>query len=80
MKQKEDDMSFRKLATKRTSTHRRQTDAKILDRVRKEFPGDRIACASAFALAEKMEISKAEMGRVLDELEIKIERCQLGCF
>jgi hypothetical protein len=27
-----------------------------------------------------MEISKAEMGRVLDELEIKIERCQLGCF
>jgi hypothetical protein len=43
-------------------------------------PGGRIACAAAFALAEKLKISKAQIGKALDELEIKIERCQLGCF
>ena len=70
-------------------------DEKILSRVREAVPGGpsttlraapslsrggRIACAAAFALAEKLKLSRAQMGQALDALDIKIERCQLGCF
>ncbi len=39
-----------------------------------------IRCEQAFEAAEKAGVSRAEIGRLLDEMEIKIVSCQLGCF
>ena len=40
----------------------------------------RITCAGAFAIAKSLEIPTAEVGRMANELNIKISKCQLGCF
>ena len=42
--------------------------------------GGKIPCAVCFKLAEECEISKREMGKILDEMKIKVSQCQLGCF
>jgi hypothetical protein len=40
----------------------------------------KLACAMSFKIAEDFGISKKEMGKVLNEIKIKISQCQLGCF
>ncbi len=49
-------------------------------KIRLAAPQGRIACAAAFRLAGELSISLEEMGKLLNELGIKIEMCQLGCF
>jgi hypothetical protein len=43
-------------------------------------PDGRMACATAFRLAEELNLSRKDLGGLLDELRIKITQCQLGCF
>jgi hypothetical protein len=33
-----------------------------------------------FKIAEDSGISNAEMGKILNEMKVKISHCQLGCF
>ena len=40
----------------------------------------RLPCAAAFALSRRLGIPLASIGEVCDELDIRITRCQLGCF
>lgn len=40
----------------------------------------RLPCAAAFALARELDVSVAAVGRVCNELDVKIVGCQLGCF
>ena len=40
----------------------------------------KIPCALAFKLAAESGVKIAEIGKMADELEIKITSCQLGCF
>jgi len=42
--------------------------------------GGKIPCAVCFKIAEDFGISKREMGKILNEMEVKISQCQLGCF
>ncbi len=42
--------------------------------------GGRMSCPNAFAAAARLRISRADMGRLLNLLEVKIGNCQLGCF
>lgn len=49
-------------------------------KIRLAAPQGKIACAAAFRLAEELSISTQKMGKLLDELGIKIVMCQLGCF
>jgi hypothetical protein len=49
-------------------------------KIRLAAPQGKIACAAAFRLAEELSISTQEMGKLLNELGIKIKLCQLGCF
>ena len=44
------------------------------------FPKGWIACALALDMARNLEIPPGKMGRFLNLLEIKIRKCQLGCF
>jgi hypothetical protein len=43
-------------------------------------PNGRIPCAAAFKLAEDFGITRSRLGEILNELNIKIIQCQLGCF
>jgi hypothetical protein len=40
----------------------------------------KIPCAMCFKIAEDFGIPKKEMGKVLNEIKVKISQCQLGCF
>ena len=43
-------------------------------------PNGRIPCAVAFKLAEELGITRSRLGELLNELNIKVMQCQLGCF
>ncbi len=53
---------------------------KITDIIKSEAKDNKIACKKALAIAEKNNVSPAEVGKKLNELKIKIVGCQLGCF
>ena len=39
-----------------------------------------LSCADAFELAKKFNTEIIEIGRICNELNIRICKCQLGCF
>lgn len=41
---------------------------------------NRIPCKVALKIAEEAGVSPHKVGELLNELEIKIHSCQLGCF
>ncbi len=49
-------------------------------RIQAAAPEGKISCAAAMLLAEELVISRQDMGRLLNELKVKIKQCQLGCF
>ena len=48
--------------------------------VRKAAVDNRISCRSAFDVASREDVAVEEVGRVVEELGIKIVGCRLGCF
>ena len=46
----------------------------------KRQSNSRISCATAFRIAEEANVPLREVGQLLNEMEIKIHSCQLGCF
>jgi hypothetical protein len=56
-------------------------DRKTLEEaIKKKAKDGRLPCAVCFKIAEDFGISKGEMGKILNEMKIKISQCQLGCF
>jgi hypothetical protein len=55
---------------------RRELEKAILEKVK----GGKIPCAVCFKIAEDFGITKKEMGKILNEMKIKVGQCQLGCF
>ncbi|KPK43952.1 MAG: hypothetical protein AMJ65_04385 [Phycisphaerae bacterium SG8_4] len=41
---------------------------------------EKLTCADAFELAEKFDAEIAEVGRICNQNNVKICKCQLGCF
>ncbi len=41
---------------------------------------NKISCKDAFKIAEEQGLSVGEVGKVINEMSIKISGCQLGCF
>lgn len=56
------------------------SQADIKARIQAAAPEGKIACAAAFRLAEELGLSRKDLGELLNELKIKIIKCQLGCF
>ncbi len=52
----------------------------LKEKIRAAAREGRISCAAAMRLAEELVISRKDMGRLLNELKIKITNCQMGCF
>jgi hypothetical protein len=40
----------------------------------------KMSCREAFEIAEQTGVSRKRIGQILNELEIKVTSCQLGCF
>jgi LAO/AO transport system kinase len=40
----------------------------------------KITCAQAEKIAEENGLSRLQVGKIINELELKITSCQLGCF
>jgi len=40
----------------------------------------KLTCAEAFELAQEFKVEIAEIGRICNQHNIKIRKCQLGCF
>jgi len=53
---------------------------KIIEAIKQRATKGRLPCAVCFQIAEEYGISKRELGKILDELEIKVIQCQLGLF
>lgn len=52
----------------------------ILEKVKIRVQDGKISCQEARRLAEDEGITYKDMGDLLNEYEIKIKACQLGCF
>jgi hypothetical protein len=53
---------------------------RLEEAIKKKAKDERLPCAVCFKIAEDFGISKREMGKILNEMKIKISQCQLGCF
>lgn len=52
----------------------------VLDRS-KEVGGRRVlTCAEALSLAGELKVEAKQIGRICDQENIRLGRCQLGCF
>ena len=53
---------------------------KLEETILKKAKDGKIPCAQCFKISEDFGISKREMGKILNEIKVKISQCQLGCF
>lgn len=52
----------------------------LAERILAEAPEKRLPCKKAFAIAAEFDCLPVDVGRLCDELGVKICGCQLGCF
>jgi hypothetical protein len=50
--------------------------AKIVEKEGKQY----ITCPHALKIADTLNVKTAEVGKVCNEMKVKIMKCQLGCF
>jgi hypothetical protein len=55
-------------------------DERIVRAIREKVLAGELACAEAEGIGAALTVSLAEIGRTLDLLELRIDRCQLGLF
>ena len=56
-------------------------DEKVIkELIMKRQSDDRISCRAACEIADEAGVPRSLIGRLLDEMKIKIHSCQLGCF
>lgn len=59
-------------------TSKQQEELEI--RMHKASSEGRIHCASALAIAKSLGVPASEVGKTANKLNIRISKCQLGCF
>lgn len=57
-----------------------KTTEEIKDAMLRESVDGKLSCTNARRLAEELGVLPGEIGRVANELKIKIFGCELGCF
>ncbi|MBW2038155.1 MAG: hypothetical protein JRI46_00940 [Deltaproteobacteria bacterium] len=53
---------------------------KVIAAIKQRAKEGRIPCAVCFQIAEECNISKKELGEIINKLGIKVIQCQLGLF
>ncbi|MBN2137133.1 MAG: hypothetical protein JW720_04955 [Sedimentisphaerales bacterium] len=54
--------------------------AAVLNRAQESEGKKRLNCAEAFKLAAELNVGVAEIGRICNQCDVRICKCQLGCF
>jgi hypothetical protein len=57
-----------------------RVDEDLAEMIRGRLQGGKLACSTAFDLAEERGIPRLEVGRTADFLSVHLTRCQLGLF
>jgi hypothetical protein len=57
-----------------------QINPQIAELVKQYTSNGRITCADAHTIAQELNVSPAEVGVIIDLLEIQLSTCQLGLF
>jgi len=52
----------------------------IAEAVKQATIGDKISCAAAFKVADRLKVTPGKVGVAVDLLEIPVFKCQLGLF
>lgn len=52
----------------------------IADAVKKRAPEGKLSCGAAFRIAEEFNVNPLRVGEMADELEVRLNHCQLGLF
>jgi hypothetical protein len=52
----------------------------LVQKIKLQAKDGKIACKHALKLAEEEIITPKALGKILNELNIKVMSCQLGCF
>ena len=52
----------------------------VLERAQEIDGRKKLACAEAFELAQEFGVEVIEIGRICNRHNIRIRKCQLGCF
>lgn len=73
----EDDYSMEEIMTEIEKIQQRKAIEKLLKEKSNE---GKITCSEARKIAEELSIPYIEVGRMANELKIKIKKCELGCF
>ncbi len=53
---------------------------RVKEELKKKAVNGKLPCPIAREIAEELSVSYHEVGKVADELNIKITDCELGCF
>ncbi len=53
---------------------------KLIEIIKEKAGEDGMQCAQALAIAKENNVSSRLVGEILNELDIKLRKCQLGCF
>jgi hypothetical protein len=57
-----------------------ELNERIAARIREKASEKKLSCAEAHSIAEKLDVTPAEVGTTVDLLEVRITKCQLGLF
>ena len=57
-----------------------EQQGELENRLHKASKENRIHCSSALAIAKSLGVTPKEVGRTANKVNIKISKCQLGCF
>jgi hypothetical protein len=52
----------------------------VLERAREADGKKKLPCAKAFEIAREFGVAPVEVGHICNQQDIKICKCQLGCF
>lgn len=58
----------------------REHEEKVKEAIMQASPDGRISCPVAREIAEEHGVPVSEVGRLINELGVKIYACELGCF
>lgn len=73
----EGDYSMEEVMTEIEKTQQKKFIEKLL---REKSNDGKITCSEARKIAEELNVPYIEVGRMANELKIKIRKCELGCF
>ena len=52
----------------------------VLERAQDSDDRKKLTCTEAFEIARELNVEVAEIGRICNRQNIRIYKCQLGCF